>query len=84
RSALDIPHAHHEKWDGSGYPRGLGGEAIPLAARIFAVVDVWLALQSDRPDRKAWTEKQAREYLLAEKGKQFDPRIVDSFFNLPL
>jgi HD-GYP domain-containing protein (c-di-GMP phosphodiesterase class II) len=63
RLALDIPYCHHEKWDGSGYPRGLKGEQIPLVARIFAVVDVWDALNSDRPYRAAWTEKKAREYI---------------------
>ncbi len=81
-SALDIPYCHHEKWDGSGYPRGLKGEEIPLAARIFAIVDVWDALTSDRPYRKAWTKQQALAYLEEQKGKHFDPRIVDAFLIL--
>jgi len=79
RSALDIPYCHHEKWDGSGYPRGLRGEEIPLAARIFAVVDVWDALTSDRPYRRAWSNEQALKYLKDQKGKHFDPRVVDAF-----
>jgi len=80
--ALDIPYCHHEKWDGSGYPRGLKGEEIPLAARIFAVVDVWDALTSDRPYRKAWSPAEAREYLQSQAGKHFDPRVVDVFLQL--
>jgi HD-GYP domain-containing protein (c-di-GMP phosphodiesterase class II) len=79
RKALDIPYCHHEKWDGTGYPRGLKGEQIPLAGRIFAVVDVWDALTSDRPYRKAWTEQQARDYLVEQSGKHFDPRVADVF-----
>jgi PAS domain S-box-containing protein/putative nucleotidyltransferase with HDIG domain len=82
RPAMDIPYSHHERWDGSGYPRGLAGEEIPLAARIFAVVDVWDALQSDRPYRDAWTEEAAIEYLEDQKGKEFDPRVVDAFLEL--
>jgi len=58
KPALDIPYCHHEKWDGTGYPRGLKGKAIPLAARIFAVADVYDALTSDRPYRKAWSKKR--------------------------
>ena len=77
--ALDIPYCHHEKWDGSGYPRGLKGEAIPLAARIFAIVDVWDALISDRPYRKAWTKKKALEYIQEQSGKHFDPEVVKVF-----
>ena len=77
--ALDIPYCHHEKWDGSGYPRGLRGEEIPLAARIFSIVDVWDALTSDRPYRKAWQAKQAIEYIREQKGKHFDPQVVDVF-----
>ena len=80
--ALDIPYCHHEKWDGSGYPRGLKGEAIPLAARIFAVVDVWDALISDRPYRKAWTRKQALDYIQEQSGKHFDPKVVSAFLSL--
>jgi HD-GYP domain-containing protein (c-di-GMP phosphodiesterase class II) len=79
RPALDIPYCHHEKWDGTGYPRGLKGEEIPLAARIFAVADVYDALTSDRPYRAAWSVEQAREYIRAESGKHFDPRVVDRF-----
>ncbi|GAB4479606.1 MAG: hypothetical protein Kow0088_20680 [Anaerolineales bacterium] len=81
-SALEIPYSHHEKWDGSGYPLGLKGNEIPLAARIFAVVDVWDALTNDRPYRKAWTQKQALEYLSEQKGKHFDPKVVDAFLLL--
>ena len=81
RPALDIPYCHHEKWDGTGYPRGLKGEQIPLAARIFAVVDVWDALITDRPYRLAWTEKQAIEYICRMSGEHFDPAIVDVFLN---
>ncbi len=80
RPALDIPYCHHEKWDGSGYPRGLKGEEIPLAARIFAVADVWDALTSDRPYRPAWEKEKALKYVNEEAGKHFDPRIVE-FFN---
>jgi putative nucleotidyltransferase with HDIG domain len=79
RPALDIPYCHHERWDGTGYPRGLKGEEIPLAARIFAVVDVWDALTSDRPYRPAWTREQAVAYLREQAGKHFDPRIVEVF-----
>jgi HD-GYP domain-containing protein (c-di-GMP phosphodiesterase class II) len=82
RPALDIPGCHHEKWDGTGYPRGLKGEQIPLAARIFAVVDVFDALTSDRPYRKAWARGKALQYILDEKGKFFDPRVVDVFMSL--
>jgi HD-GYP domain-containing protein (c-di-GMP phosphodiesterase class II) len=77
--AIDIPYCHHEWWDGSGYPQGLKGEHIPLAARIFAVVDVWDALTSDRPQRAAWLEKVAQEYLREQAGKQFDPDVVHMF-----
>ncbi len=79
KPALDIPYCHHEKWDGSGYPRGLKGEQIPLAARLFAVVDVWDALTSERPYRKAWTKEKAIEYIKAESGKHFDPQVVKVF-----
>jgi putative nucleotidyltransferase with HDIG domain len=84
RPALDIPHSHHEKWDGSGYPRGLKGEAIPLAARIFAVADVWDALGSDRPYRPAWPADRVREYIRGEAGRHFDPHIVAAFLKLDL
>jgi PAS domain S-box-containing protein/putative nucleotidyltransferase with HDIG domain len=79
RPALDIPYCHHEKWDGSGYPRGLQGEQIPLAARIFAVVDVWDALTSDRPYRPAWSTKKTLEYIKEQSGQHFDPKIVNAF-----
>ncbi len=78
--ALDIPYCHHEKWDGTGYPRGLEGEQIPLAARIFAVIDVWDALLSDRPYRNAWPEEKVRDYIRAQAGTHFDPAVVDAFF----
>ena len=78
-SAVDIPWCHHERWDGTGYPQGLKGEQIPLAARIFAVVDVWDALLSDRPYRKAWTEDKVRKHIQEQSGKHFDPQIVEGF-----
>lgn len=76
RTALDIPCAHHEKWDGSGYPLGLKGEQIPLVARIFAVVDVWDALRSDRHYRNSWSVDKVRKHLLSLAGTHFDPRVV--------
>jgi PAS domain S-box-containing protein len=82
--ALDIPYCHHEKWDGSGYPRGLKGDQIPLAARLFAVADVWDALRSDRPYREAWSEEEAVEYIREQAGKHFDPQAVEVFFNVYL
>jgi putative nucleotidyltransferase with HDIG domain len=82
KPALDIPYCHHEKWDGTGYPRGLKGEQIPLAARIFAVVDVWDALTSDRPYRPAWSADRAREYIRASAGSHFDPQVVEAFLTL--
>jgi PAS domain S-box-containing protein len=83
RSSLDIPYCHHEKWDGTGYPRGLKGEEIPLAARIFAIADVWDALRSDRPYRSGWPEEQVRDYIRTRAGTHFDPRAVDAFLSLP-
>ena len=80
--ALDIPYCHHEKWDGSGYPRGLQREEIPLEARIFAVVDVWDALRSDRPYRDAWSDERALDYIKEQSGEHFDPRVVDIFLNI--
>lgn len=77
RSALDIPYAHHEKWDGTGYPLGLKGEQIPLVARIFAVVDVWDALRSDRLYRPSWSEEKVREHIRSLAGTHFDPHVVD-------
>ncbi len=82
RPALDIPYCHHEKWDGTGYPRRMAGEAIPLAARLFAVVDVWDALRSDRPYRKGWPEAKVREHIQAQSGTHFDPRAVEAFLKL--
>lgn len=82
RPALDIPYCHHEKWDGSGYPRGLKGEQIPLPARIFAVVDVWDALSSDRPYRPAWSAAEVRRLIREEAGRHFDPRVVETFLSL--
>ena len=79
KPALEIPYCHHERWDGTGYPRGLKGEQIPLSARIFAVTDVWDALCSHRPYRGAWPEEQVREYIRAEAGKHFDPRVAQVF-----
>ena len=80
--ALDIPYCHHEKWDGTGYPRGLKGEEIPIAARIFAVADVWDAITSDRPYRKGWSEEAALKYIEGQSGKYFDPNVVQEFFRL--
>lgn len=80
--ALDIPYCHHEKWDGSGYPRQLQGEEIPLAARIFAVVDVFDALTSDRPYRRAWEKEQALAYIQEQSGRHFAPVVVDEFFEM--
>ncbi len=82
RPALHIPYSHHERWDGSGYPQGLAGEQIPLAARIFAVVDVFDALTSDRPYREAWPVERAREFILEGSGTHFDPKVVEAFFEL--
>ncbi len=82
RPALDIPYCHHEKWDGTGYPRGLKGEDIPLAARLFAVVDVWDALRSDRPYMAACPEEEALEQIRAGIGKHFDPRAAELFFRV--
>lgn len=82
KPALDIPYCHHERWDGSGYPRGLAGEQIPSAARIFAVVDVFDALSSDRPYRRAWDADRVREHLQGGAGSHFDPRVVKAFMEL--
>jgi putative nucleotidyltransferase with HDIG domain len=80
--ALEIPYCHHEKWDGSGYPRGLKGERIPFAARIFSVVDVWDAVRSDRPYRPAWTQEKALEHIRSLSGTYFDPKVVEIFLNM--
>lgn len=82
RPALDIPFCHHEKWDGSGYPRGLKGNDIPLTARIFAIVDVWDALTSDRPYRPAWEKGKVLEYVKEQSGKHFDPYVVEQFIKM--
>ena len=82
RPALDIPYCHHEKWDGTGYPRGLKGEQIPLAARLFAVVDVWEALRSDRPYRKGWDKMKVREHIQSQSGTHFDPNAVELFMRV--
>jgi PAS domain S-box-containing protein len=83
RPALDIPYCHHERWDGSGYPRGLKGEEIPLAARIFSVVDVWDALSSGRPYRPPWPSEKVTEHLWLERGRHFDPAVVETFLRIP-
>jgi putative two-component system response regulator len=77
--ALDIPYCHHERWDGTGYPRGLKGEEIPLAARIFAVIDVWDAITNDRPYRKAAPPEEALAYIRSQVGRHFDPAVVEAF-----
>ncbi|MEW6405367.1 MAG: HD domain-containing phosphohydrolase, partial [Chloroflexota bacterium] len=82
RPALDIAYCHHEWWDGSGYPTGLKGNKIPLAARIFAVVDVWDALLSDRPYRSAWGRERVIDHIRSLSGKQFDPEVVEAFLNM--
>lgn len=82
RPALDIPYCHHERWDGTGYPNGLKGDRIPVAARRFAVVDVWDALSSDRPYRKGWPQSQVLEHLKALRGTHLDPAAVDAFLEL--
>jgi len=84
KPSLQIPYSHHEKWDGSGYPRGLKGEAIPLEARIFAIVDVWDALISERPYKPAWSVAKAVEYIQSQNNIHFDPKIVEVFLeNIP-
>ncbi len=82
RPALDIPYCHHEHWDGSGYPRGLKGEHIPISARIFSIVDIWDALLSDRPYRKAWPKEKVVEYIKENSGKILDPKIVEAFLKM--
>jgi HD-GYP domain-containing protein (c-di-GMP phosphodiesterase class II) len=80
--AIDIPYCHHEKWDGSGYPRGLRGKEIPFAARIFPVIDVWDALTSNRPYRKALPQYEVRQRIKNDSGKHFDPVVVDAFMEM--
>lgn len=81
-SCIDIPYCHHERWDGSGYPNGLAGEQIPIAARLFAIIDVWDALTSDRPYRSAWSAEETLLYLQEQSGKAFDPQVVKAFVSL--
>jgi putative nucleotidyltransferase with HDIG domain len=80
--ALDIPYCHHERWDGSGYPRGLRKEEIPLAARVFAPADIWDALRSNRPYRSAWPADRAREYIASLSGIHLDPIVTEAFLDL--
>ncbi|NLE96340.1 MAG: HD domain-containing protein [Dehalococcoidia bacterium] len=80
--ALDIPYCHHEKWDGTGYPRGLKGEQIPLLARVFSVVDVYDALTSERCYRPAWPREKALEYIRQHAGSEFDPLVVEAFLDM--
>lgn len=82
KNALDIPYCHHERWDGKGYPRKLRGEEIPLAARIFAIVDVWDAITTDRPYRKGWSNEAAIQHIRSESGRHFDPDVVENFIEL--
>jgi HD-GYP domain-containing protein (c-di-GMP phosphodiesterase class II) len=81
-SALDIPHYHHEKWDGSGYPDGLKGDQIPLVARLFSIVHVYDALITDHPYRSAWTKEKALMHIQGQSGKQFDPALVMTFLEM--
>jgi HD-GYP domain-containing protein (c-di-GMP phosphodiesterase class II) len=80
--ALDIPYCHHEKWDGTGYPRGLKGEEIPFAARLFAVIDVYDALTTDRPYRKAWSKEKALTFIEEQSGKHFAPDVAKAFLEM--
>jgi HD-GYP domain-containing protein (c-di-GMP phosphodiesterase class II) len=82
RPALAIPYSHHERWDGAGYPCGIAGEEIPFVARLFAIVDVWDSLFSDRPYRKAWPSDRVRSHLRDQGAKQFDPKLADLFVKL--
>ncbi|NTW97124.1 MAG: HD-GYP domain-containing protein [Oscillochloris sp.] len=82
RPALDIPYNHHERWDGGGYPRKLAGTAIPLAARMFALADVWDALRSDRPYRKGWPIARVKEHIAGLSGSHFDPDLAPIFLTL--
>lgn len=84
QDAMDIPFSHHEKWDGGGYPRGIAGTSIPLIARIFAIVDVYDALTSNRPYRKAWPKDKAVAYIREQAGKHFDPDVAKAFLELDL
>jgi response regulator RpfG family c-di-GMP phosphodiesterase len=82
RTAIDVPNCYHEKWDSSVYPRGLKDEHVPLAARIFSVVDVWYALLSDHPYRKRWDRKRAHAYIRDGSGTHFNPQVVATFLEL--
>ena len=82
KPAAEIAYCHHENWDGSGYPRGLKGENIPLLARIVSVCNVFDVLASDQPYRAAWDNKNALRYIEEKAGKQFDPKIVEVFLGL--
>ena len=82
QKSVEVPYNHHERWDGTGYPRGVKGEAIPLGARIFAVIDVWDALVSDRPYRKALPEEMVLDYLKQQSASHFDPQILQAFLDL--
>ena len=82
RQALDIPYCHHEKWDGTGYPRGLKGEEIPLAARIFAVIDIYDALTSDRPYREGWTREKTLNHIRELSDTHLDPQVVEAFLKM--
>lgn len=81
-TALDIPYCHHEKWDGTGYPRGLKGKEIPVGARIFSVIDVYDALTSNRPYRAAWPSDKALRYIAESSGSHFDPQVVEAFLKM--
>jgi response regulator RpfG family c-di-GMP phosphodiesterase len=82
RPSLDIPYCHHERWDGSGYPRGLCGDDIPLAARVFTVVDIWDAIRSDRPYRPAWSERTARAHIASLAGLHLEPDVTTAFLDM--
>ena len=82
RPSLEIPYSHHEKWDGSGYPRGLRGDHIPMSARVFSLVDTWDALRADRPFRAAWTADRALAYIQAHSGIDFDPKLTELFVRI--
>ena len=82
RPALDIPYCHHEKWDGTGYPRGLKGEQIPLAARLFAIADVYDALSNDRPYRPAWEKEKVMDFIKSQSGTHFEPSVVEMFMRV--
>jgi response regulator RpfG family c-di-GMP phosphodiesterase len=82
KESINIPYCHHEKWNGRGYPRGLMGDEIPFESRMFSVADVYDALTSDRPYRKSWTKEKALDHIGSEKGKSFDPNVVEKFLEM--